>query len=88
LQRLSCIRENIARRIECSLARLQVVDDAVDDPVETIARLKNGAGEELLISDGKRRVQDGIAVWKRLYRRWSDVSNRLYAPIFTQSNRL
>jgi hypothetical protein len=88
LQRLSRIRENIDGRIECPLAHLQVVDDAIVGSVETIAGLKDGAGEELLISDGKSRIQDRTAVWQRLYGCRSDIPDRLYAPIFAESDRL
>jgi len=88
LQRLRGIRKHEGRRIEFGPARREIVDDAVGGSVELVAGRQDGAGEEVLIGDRKRRVEDRAAVRKLLDRRRRDGLDRLHPPVLGERDRL
>jgi len=66
------IREHECRRIELRSAGTRVMDDAVRGTVERVAGGEQRAGEQVLVGDGQRRVQDRTAVGQRRDRRRRD----------------
>jgi hypothetical protein len=62
LQGLPGLREGKGGGIELRPACRQVVDDAVDGPVEPVAGCENGAGDEVLVGYGKRRLERAAGI--------------------------